>query len=108
MTPDEIAEIVKKTIQEETGKTLKPPVTISLLAAIPVATLIGWLWMGAGYAKDIDSHSEQLRETKSICVQLDKDNRQQDLTLKELKITLNSLSDSVKEIRDYVRQKGTL
>lgn len=84
----------------------KTPLQISLLAAIPVTTIIAWLWIGAGYAKDIDRHTSELSENKAIVQRIDAVNRQQEVAIGEMRAMFEATSQNIKDLREDFRRNA--
>lgn len=96
--------ISKDAAAKSPGNAAKTPLQISLLAAIPITTIIAWLWIGAGYAKDIDRHSGELFESKSIIQKIDDVNRKQDVAIGEMRAMFEATAQNIKELKEDFRR----
>lgn len=100
--------ISKDTVKENYKDTSKTPLQISLLAAIPITTIIAWLWIGAGYAKDIDRHTDELLESKAIVQRIDAVNRQQEVAIGEMRAMFEATSQNIKDLREDFRRNAIM
>jgi hypothetical protein len=82
----------------------KQSIVFTVIAGIPIVTLLTWLWTGIGYTRDVERHTTDLIEMKATCNRLDQVNQSQEITITQLKTMFEMTASDIKEIKDGLRQ----
>lgn len=108
MTEAEMRKLIES-VRDSAPAAAKPPVAkvpvqFGLLASIPVVTIVTWLWLGAGYARDVDTSKENIKSLQLECAKIQSVNNSQEVVLKELRVMFEMTAGDIKEIKRMVNK----